>query len=122
MALLIILLLFCHYLADFTHLIRPEMLQAKQFGTPLFPIFIHACVQGTLMFVVLLFFTEFQTVLFLTAIEIITHFAIDIWKGKMNVWFPQFSSPTKQEYWYIFGFDQFLHQSVIVFLAWWIYQ
>jgi hypothetical protein len=118
---LTILLLFCHFLADFSHLIRPEMLKAKMNGTPLLPILYHAIVHGVLMFVVLAFFTEMQIVILLTIIEIISHFVIDVWKGKMNVWFPEYSSPTKQEYWYIFGFDQFLHQAVIIYMVWWIY-
>lgn len=45
MLFLIFLLIVCHYIGDFTGL-----------NTPLFPIFLHACVYGILMMIILLFF------------------------------------------------------------------
>ena len=50
-------------------------------------------------------------------IELISHFIIDIWKGRMNVWFPKLQNPATKLHWYIFGFDQFLHQLVIIFIV-----
>ena len=86
---LIILLMICHWLADFTHLSTAYMLKAKSKGNPLFPIFLHACVHGLLMMCVLFFFTPtFKSLLFLTSFEIITHFLLDTFKGKLNIWVP----------------------------------
>ena len=42
--LLLILLFFSHFLCDFTPLSTPIMLNAKRVGSPLGPIFEHACV------------------------------------------------------------------------------
>lgn len=107
----------CHWLADFTHFSTPWMLKAKAIGKPFFPIFIHACVHGTLMCFVLLFFVPLKMVLLLTAFQIATHFCIDVLKGKLNVWFPSLANNTNPYHWYIFGADQFLHQTVIVLMA-----
>lgn len=107
----------CHWLADFTHLSTPWMLKAKAIGKPLFPIFIHACVHGTLMCIVLLFFAPINTVLFLTAFQIVTHFCIDVLKGKLNVWFPSLADPKNSYHWWIFGLDQMAHQIVIILMT-----
>jgi hypothetical protein len=114
---LIFLLMFCHWLADFTHLSTPWMLRAKAIGKPLFPIFIHACVHGTLMCIVLLFFTPIKTVFILTAFQIATHFCIDVLKGKLNVWFPPLADAKNSYHWWVFGLDQMAHQSVIVLMV-----
>lgn len=114
---LLFLLMFCHWLADFTHLSTPWMLKAKQIGKPLFPIFIHACIHGALMCIVLLFFASLNVVVVLTVFQIITHFCIDILKGKLNVWFPALADPKEPFHWYVFGLDQMAHQAVIVLMV-----
>lgn len=115
---LIILLMICHWLADFTHLSTAYMLKAKSKGSPLFPIFLHACVHGFLMMCVLFFFTPtLKSLLFLTSFEIITHFLLDTFKGKLNVWFPTLQDSTNPFHWYIFGVDQFCHQLVILLIV-----
>ncbi len=111
-------LLFCHYLADYTQLSKPYMLAAKRFGKPLWPIFIHACTHGTLMSIVLLFFSvNLSTIFILTIIEVFTHFFIDVLKGRVNIWIPNVQDSTKVLHWIVFGADQYLHQVVILFMV-----
>ena len=111
-------LFFCHFLADYTHLSNAWMLNAKGFGKPLFPIFIHAAMHAMLMSLVLGWFIGFTNdwaclVIFQWA----THFLIDVWKGRMNGWFPALQSPANKWHWIMFGFDQFLHAVVIILMA-----
>ena len=111
-------LLICHYLADYTHLSTAWMLDAKRFGKPLFPIFIHASFHAMLMSLVLGWFIGFGNIwAYLVILQWVSHFLIDVWKGRMNVWFPSLRNPANKQHWYIFGFDQLLHQLVIVLMA-----
>lgn len=115
---LLLTLFFCHFLADYTHLSTSSMLNAKRLGTPLLPIFAHACVHGLLMAVPLTIVLGFQwKMVGLEYFQIGTHFIIDLWKGKMNVWFPSLQSPANKWHWIVFGFDQFLHITVIVVMV-----
>ena len=68
------LLMSCHWLADFTHLSTPYMLKAKSKGSPLLPIFSHACVHGFLMGIVLFFFVKNQNQLLLLIGQLILNF------------------------------------------------
>ncbi|MBN8701491.1 MAG: DUF3307 domain-containing protein [Bacteroidetes bacterium] len=111
---LITLLNICHLFGDFSPLSTSKMLQAKEKGTPSIPIFLHASIHGLLMLSVLVFFCSIKLAIILCLFEIVTHFLIDTWKGKMNVWFPIFSDNKNKYHWMLFGFDQFLHQLVIV--------
>ena len=116
--LLLIILFTCHWIADYTWLSTSWMLNAKRFGTPWYPIFAHALVHGLLMAAVLYFVVGFNwTLLQLTCFQIITHFTIDVWKGRMNGWFPALQSPANKLHWVIFGFDQLLHTIVIIIMA-----
>lgn len=116
--LLLISLFFCHFLADFTPLSTSWMLNAKRLGTPLLPIFAHACVHGILMFIPLIIFLgSCWGVVLLVWFQILTHFLIDMWKGRMNGWFPVLQSPANKSHWVIFGFDQFLHALVIIVMC-----
>lgn len=115
--LILIGLFFCHFLADYTHLSTAWMLNAKRLGKPFFPIWVHAMVHGLLMFWTILFFTksiEFAGYGFL--FQWLTHFVVDVWKGRMNGWFPKLQDNTNKWHWIIFGFDQFLHATVIVIM------
>ena len=114
---LLFLLMLCHWLADFTHLSTPWMLKAKQIGKPIFPIFIHASVHGTLMCIVFLFFVPVKTVFILTAFQICTHFSIDVLKGRLNGWFPSLANSTNPYHWWVFGLDQMMHQAVIILMV-----
>lgn len=123
---LLIALNVCHWMADYTHLSTKWMLTAKRIGSPSFPIFCHALVHATLMGIVIFIFItsvthvvsfplniEFE----LFVLQLSTHFLIDILKGKINVWFPSVSNPANIKHWYVFGFDQLLHQIVIILMV-----
>lgn len=109
----------CHWLADYTHLSNEWMLNAKRSGKPLLPILIHSMVHGILMGITLQGIFNFpqDKVAYLVYLQIGSHFIIDVWKGKMNIWFPKLQSPAYKPHWYVFGFDQFLHQAVIILMV-----
>ena len=111
-------LFFCHLLGDYTHLSTAWMLDAKRFGKPLYPIFCHAEVHAILMgaFIKILGFSwEMSITLF--AFQLATHFLIDVWKGRMNDWFPSLQNPANKCHWVMFGVDQFLHAFVIILMS-----
>jgi hypothetical protein len=111
-------LFFCHWLADYTHLSTAWMLNAKRLGKPLHPILFHAWVHATLMFVMLIPFIGLSgNIWWLFLFQLTSHFAIDVWKGRMNGWFPALQSPANKWHWVIFGADQFFHAVVIVIMA-----
>lgn len=117
-AYLLIALFFCHFLADFTQLSRPWMLKAKATGAADYRIMSHALVHAFLMAGVLLFYcSTWGMVIPLFAFQAITHFWIDVFKGRMNVWFPKVKDQLHYPYWILFGFDQFLHATVIIIIA-----
>lgn len=111
-------LFICHWLADYTHLSTSWMLNAKRLGKPLFPIFIHASIHAMLMSLVLGCFIGFTNDWgYLVIFQWGTHFLIDVWKGRMNGWFPSLQSPANKWHWVVFGFDQLLHALVIIGMA-----
>lgn len=119
---LLLSLQIAHLLGDFSPLSTKWMLAAKQSGKPLFPIFCHAMVHAALMFFPLHFFCGYSiTVIDLAdamiLFQLISHFLIDVWKGKMSVWFPIFIDQNKAAFWYLFGIDQFFHQIVIIIMC-----
>lgn len=115
---LLITLFGCHWLADYTHLSTAWMLNAKRLGKPLFPIFTHAMVHSVLMGIALwLLGINNELITRLMLFQLITHFAIDVWKGRMNGWFPSLANPTNKGHWWIFGIDQYFHAIVIIFMV-----
>lgn len=110
--LLLIVLFVCHWLGDFTHLSRPEMLAAKRTGKPFWPILVHGCVHGALVFYACFPFVGPYLALFAMLFQMVTHTTIDVLKGRANVWFPAITNPVSYAHWYVFGFDQFLHALV----------
>lgn len=109
----------CHFLADYTHLSTSYMLDAKRLGKPFYPIFLHATVHAVLMLLTLalVFKIEGNLLITLFLIQLITHFLIDVWKGRMNGWFPSLQSPANKWHWIVFGFDQLLHALVIILMS-----
>ena len=108
-------LFICHWLADYTPLSTAWMLNAKRLGTPTLPILAHASVHGILMLLfMLLVGVDYKIALQLWFFQVATHFLIDVWKGRMNGWFPSLQSPTNKGHWIVFGFDQLLHALVII--------
>jgi len=120
--LILIGLFFCHFLADFTPLSTKEMLAAKKFGTPIHPIFAHAAIHGSMMAVFLHLFAgiNYELSVSVAMFQVVTHFFIDLLKGKLNFWFPIFQDNTNKAHWMLFGFDQFLHAVVIILMAYYL--
>jgi hypothetical protein len=58
-----------------------------------------------------------EKLVLLSVFQLITHFLIDVWKGKMNSWFPSLQSPANKWHWIIFGLDQLFHALVIIKMA-----
>jgi len=114
---LLILLNIMHWLSDYTPLSTNWMLNAKRLGKPLLPILTHAGVHATLMGIVIAIMYNCILALQLASFQLITHFLIDLWKGKMAVWFPEVQNPANKKHWIVFGADQYLHQLVIIVMA-----
>jgi hypothetical protein len=101
----------------FYHLLGPEMLDAKQLGKPILPILVHAAIHACLMGLVLWAFYGFKTALIGFAIQLLPHFFIDLFKGKVSEKFPVLQNPSNKLHWMVFGLDQQLHIVVIVMTA-----
>lgn len=118
---LFIVLNFCHFLADYTPLSTKEMLAAKRFGKPIFPIFkhgfVHAGIMGMPLWVMGVWgyfpASIFMEVFFL---QLISHTIIDTLKGRFAKWISITADNTQKWYWIVMGFDQFLHQSIIALM------
>lgn len=93
------------------------MLNAKRFGKPLFPIFVHAGVHAVLVAVVLFFYCEVPLLLVLAGFEWITHFLIDVLKGRLQSVFPVLNDSHRSPFWMLFGADQFLHILVLIMIS-----
>jgi hypothetical protein len=117
----LIVLNLCHWAADYTHLSTGWMLNAKRLGKPFFPILAHAGVHALLFFLAVLALHGIEGALISAAIQLPTHFFIDVLKGRMNGWFPSIQSPSNKFHWWAFGADQFLHQLVIIVITYFTY-
>lgn len=114
--LLLIALLVCHYLADFC-LTMPVMIRAKADGRRLWPIALHASVHAVLMGVCLCVYgVGWKGLLALTAIELVSHFVIDVSKARISICRPYLSDSRHKPYWMLYGLDQLLHQLVVVLI------
>lgn len=110
----------CHWLADFTHLSTDWMLNAKRYGKPLYPIFVHALVHALLFFVAVWLFYDRDKAIFAGLFQLTTHFIIDLVKGKINFFFRKLEDPTNKYHWWLFGFDQLMHHLVIIFTVYYV--
>lgn len=94
------------------------MLAAKKFGKPLKPIFDHAAVHGTIAGLLVWVNTgDFIKGVLALSIMTLSHFGIDVLKGKMNVWYPSLQNPANVFHWWVFGGDQTLHILILVALS-----
>lgn len=121
--LVLILLNITHWAADYTHLSTNTMLAAKRLGKPLLPIFYHAGVHYLLVSIVLAPFLLPKNLIMyflLCFFQLFSHWGIDVLKGRLNAWFPSLQSPANKFHWYIFGADQFLHQVVLITIAFFV--
>lgn len=118
MTILLIILAIEHWFIDFPWLPSKKLLEAKESGSPLFPIFLHALAHAIVMSLTVYLYTGSLTkAKFAFLFEFITHFIIDVWKGKMNKWYPIFKDVKSKHHWILFGFDQLLHFIVIIIIA-----
>ena len=106
-----------HWAADYTHLSTNWMLSAKRLGKPIFPILAHAGVHAMLMGLAILVLHGVDLALQLALFQLVTHVLIDLLKGRMNGWFPKLQSPANKFHWWVFGADQYLHQLVLIAMA-----
>lgn len=125
----LIALFTCHWLADYTHLSTSWMLSAKSVGRPIIPILAHGLVHTLLMVITMVILEKTgvinitsNTAFYLAIFQCISHTLIDIWKGRMNVWFPSLRSPQNKFHWVVFGFDQLLHAIVIIIMVYLIHK
>jgi hypothetical protein len=109
-------LFICHFVADYTHLSTSWMLDAKRLGKPFLPILTHAMVH-TLLMGIFLGCMGISNTFLLMGLQLITHFIIDVWKGRMNNLFPELQYPLNKWHWIVFGFDQLLHSIIIILMA-----
>lgn len=113
----LISLLACHFLADFS-LTNGSMIAAKAKGWPAMPILAHAAVHATLMTACLLAWsTGLKWALLMGGFELLTHYAIDTTKGIITAHFPTFADYRNKAYWQLFGLDQLLHIIVVVIIS-----
>jgi hypothetical protein len=112
-------LLVAHYVGDFTPLSTGRMLEAKAAGGPISLIGSHAGVQAMLVGLVVGVASGFNLhlVALAVAIEFVTHFAIDLTRGRLGGRFPKMRDPTNREYWWVLGLDQLAHCLVLVLIA-----
>jgi hypothetical protein len=110
----------CHWAADFTHLSTDWMLNAKRYGKPLYPIFVHALVHALLFFTVVCVLYDKEKAVFAGGFQLVTHFMIDLVKGKINFWFRSLEDPTNKFHWWLFGGDQLMHHLVIIVTVYYI--
>jgi hypothetical protein len=120
MLIALIVLSVCHWAADFTHLSTDWMLNAKRHGKPLYPIFIHALVHALLFFATVWILYDLDKAIFAGGFQLITHFMIDLLKGKISFWFRKLEDPNNKYHWWVFGADQFMHHLVIVLTIYFI--
>lgn len=112
-------LLLAHYLGDFTPLSTGRMLEAKAAGGPVSLIASHAGVQTILVALVVAVASGFDLRLLgvVTAIEFVTHFTIDLTRGRLGARFPRMRDPTNRAFWWVLGLDQLAHCIVLVLIA-----
>lgn len=116
MTVLFIVLLVCHYLADFC-LTSPVMIRAKADGRNVWPILLHASVHAFLIGLCLLLWgISWKILLLMMLAELVTHFLIDTGKGQLTARYPTLADQQRKPYWMLYGFDQFLHLLVIVII------
>ena len=114
MFLFLIILLICHYLADFCFT-SPAMIRAKADGRNPWPILLHSSIHAVLMGVCLLIWgVRMKALILLVLFELVSHFVIDTSKGLLTARFPILADQQHKPYWMLYGFDQLLHQLVVV--------
>jgi hypothetical protein len=108
-----------HYLGDFTPLSTGRMLEAKAAGGPISLIASHAGVQAVLVGIVVAAATGFEANLVGAAItiEFLTHFAIDLARGRLGARFLEVRDASQRPFWWGLGLDQLAHYLVLLWIA-----
>ena len=110
----LIIMLICHYLAYFCFT-SPAMIRAKADGRNPWPILLHSSIHAVLMGVCLLIWgVRMKALILLVLFELVSHFVIDTSKGLLTARFPILADQQHKPYWMLYGFDQLLHQLVVV--------
>lgn len=112
-------LLVAHYLGDFTPLANARIQEAKANGGPLGLIFLHAGIHAVLVAaVIFLLVGAAPTIIAIAmAIELVSHFLLDVGRARLGVRFPALRDPAQNAFWYTLGVDQLAHGLVLVGLA-----
>lgn len=117
--LFLIFLFLGHYIGDFTHYSTPSMLAAKRFGKPMLPILYHAAthtlILASITFTLSLNFETIK-IIYCLLFMLVSHFLIDVCKGRLNYKYKILQDPAKYPHWYVFGLDQFLHAVVLILI------
>ncbi|MCK5410447.1 MAG: DUF3307 domain-containing protein [Gemmatimonadetes bacterium] len=116
---LLAFLLIGHFLADFTRLSTASMLRSKAVGTPPGPIGAHAGVHSGLVAVAVALVAGpgLGLVALAAAVELVSHFAIDVGRGRIMRRFPPLGDPANSSFWSVLGLDQLAHALVLVGLV-----
>ena len=116
--LLLSLLLFAHFLGDFTPLATPGMRAAKEGNGPVAGIGAHAGVHAALVLAVLVLSrVPVRLALAGAAIELVTHLGIDWTRMRLGRASPALRDPGKDAFWRALGVDQLAHGLVLVSIA-----
>ena len=73
----------------------------------------HACFMRLALWVIVPDADWFLPIMF----QVVSHFVIDVLKGRMNEWFPALQSPVNKWHWIMFGADQFFHAAAIIIMV-----
>jgi hypothetical protein len=116
---LLAFLLVGHFLGDFTPLSTPSMLKAKAVGSPVGPIAAHAAVHGGLVALAATLVTGpgLAVVALAAGLELVSHFAIDVGRGRLMHRYPRLGDPASSSFWSVLGLDQLTHGLVLVGLV-----
>lgn len=106
-------LLISHFIFDYGKALTPSMIRDKSIGKPGWPIALHAFLHSLGVSIVLLLNSvSLNLVIPLALFEFITHFGIDVFKGKIETTFPVLKDPKQAYHWHLFQIDQFLHITI----------
>lgn len=104
-------LTFKHFLADFMLQRSYQFRNKGKYGHP--GGLLHSAIHGLGTFLVLIYFLPLDVVAAITAIEMVIHYHIDWAKVQLNSRM-KLDPLEDNEYWFLFGFDQFLHHMTYV--------
>lgn len=112
-------LLVAHFLADFTPLSTPRMLEAKATATSPGWILLHAGVHAVLISLAVWAVARpgWSLIGVAFGVELSTHFAIDYVRAKLGVRIPSLADASERPFWHALGLDQLAHGLVLVAIA-----